>query len=116
MLVLKFEVARNVFLPRLPPPFAMLKVRMLPAALRGTRNRPGAVKVRMFWVTGSRISGALGSTLGRSPPAPLPLVSTPVRILNGCPDVAEVIPEICHPPKTRFRNPLLFAKPGVGAS
>src|SRR5262245_1691886 len=86
--------ARSVFLPRLP--LRKLKARGNPLLPSGTRNRPftlEVVNVRKLPVNGSSAKAPAGLNSGRSPPAPLPFESTPVTIVNGCPDWNAVTPE-----------------------
>src|SRR6266699_3817342 len=101
---------RNVFRPRLPPP-GIVFARMAPADVRGATTIPvasrGIKKVRIPPDCSCRVPEELkfglkipfGLKSGRAGVAvPMPALSTPVRIVNGCPDWASVHPEISQPP------------------
>src|SRR5215831_15469819 len=89
---------RKVLRPRLPPRGIEFEMSVQPEGwqLTGAVTIPvpsmGMVNVRRSPVTGSTLKIPVGLTLGRLPGpgsevlAPVPAVSTPVRIEKGCPD------------------------------
>src|SRR5262249_32094962 len=78
-----------------------------PAEVSGVTTIPvpliGVENVRRLPSTGSLVSTPAGLKLGRPgwlvPPAVVPTVSAPVRIVNGWPDCHSVDPASCQPPK-----------------
>src|SRR5262249_51640300 len=78
----------------------------------------GIVNVRKSPVTGSLRRIPSGFKFGRpgNAPANVATLSTPVRIVNGCPDCASVDPEISQPPKTWPRDSLAHPEPNHGTS
>src|SRR5215510_15786760 len=113
---------RNVFRPRLPPPaIELINIKLFNV---GAVTMPvpsiGIVKVRRSPVTGSLTKIPPGFRFGRPgglvPPAVVPTVSTPVLIVNGCPDCASVIPATCHPPKILARTPVAQLEENHGMS
>ena len=77
------------------------------AAVAGQRDRKGPKVVR-DWISGHDPAWIeIGLAGGLVPPAVVPTVSTPVRIVKGSPDCHSLNPVSCYPLKTWRRTALL---------